>query len=110
MENDPPRILIFRHGRRSCAATCQINREGGAIIDICTTWYGLCSHCPYFTACPRVVTLTALQTAGAFVYTQDYRAVRTAQAAQPLYFVAASWLVVGTGELYAVVEWIPPAM
>ena len=25
-----------RPGRRSCAATCQITREGGAIIDICT--------------------------------------------------------------------------
>ena len=25
-------------------------------------------------------------------------------------FVAASWLVVGTGELFAVVEWIPVAM
>ena len=45
-----------------------------------------------------------------FVYTHDYRAVRTVQAAQPLYFVAASWLVVGTGEFYAVVEWIPAAM
>ena len=39
-----------------------------------------------------------------------YRAVRTVQAAQPLSSVAASWLVVGTGEPYAVVEWIPPAM
>ena len=58
----------------------------------------------------RVVTLTALQTAGAFVCAPDYRAVCTVQAAQPLYFVAASWLVVGTGELYAVVEWIPRHM
>ena len=31
----------------------------------------------FFSACPRVVTLTALQTAGSF-------AVRTVQAAQPL--------------------------
>ena len=31
-------------------------------------------------------------------------------AAQPLQFVAARWLVVETGELYAVVEWIPAAM
>ena len=30
-----PAILIFRHGRRSCDATCQVTREGGAIIDIC---------------------------------------------------------------------------
>ena len=42
--------------------------------------------------------------------THDYRAVRTAQAAQPLKLVAASWLVVATGELYAVVEWIPATM
>ena len=34
----PPRI--FRYGRRSCAATCQITREGGAIIDICTVVFG----------------------------------------------------------------------
>ena len=35
MGNDPPQFSIFRHGRRSCAATCQITREDGAIIDIC---------------------------------------------------------------------------
>ena len=29
----PP--AIFRHGRSSCAGTCLITREGGAIIDIC---------------------------------------------------------------------------
>ena len=29
----PP--AIFRHGRRSCAATRQITREDGAINDIC---------------------------------------------------------------------------
>ena len=66
--------------------------------------------CSCFTACPRVVTLTALQTAGAFVCAHDYRAVRTVQTAQLLQFVADSWLVVGTGELYAVVGWIPAAM
>ena len=36
----PPAILIFRHGRRSCAATCQINREAGAIIDFCMVFFG----------------------------------------------------------------------
>ena len=35
MVNDPPQASIFRHGRRSYDATCQITREGGAIIDIC---------------------------------------------------------------------------
>ena len=40
MGNDPPQVSIFRHGRRSCAATCQITREGGAIIDICTAVFG----------------------------------------------------------------------
>ena len=29
----PP--AIFRLGRRSCAGTCQITREDGAIIDTC---------------------------------------------------------------------------
>ena len=38
--NDPPQISIFRHERRSCAATCQITREGGAIIDICFVAFG----------------------------------------------------------------------
>ena len=38
--NDPPQISIFRHGGRSCAATCQITREGGAIIDICLVVFG----------------------------------------------------------------------
>ena len=82
MGNDPPQISIFRHGRRSCAATCQVTREDGAIIDICKVvfWF----DCSSFTACPRVVTLPALQTAGAFVCAHDYRAVRTVQATQPL--------------------------
>ena len=34
----PP--AIFRHGRRSFAATCQITREGGATIDICFVVFG----------------------------------------------------------------------
>ena len=38
MRNDPPQFSIFRHGRRSCSATCQITREDGAIIDICV-WF-----------------------------------------------------------------------
>ena len=38
--NDPPQFSIFRHGRRSCSATCQITWEGGAIIDICTMFFG----------------------------------------------------------------------
>ena len=40
MGNDPPQFSIFRHGRRSCAATCQITREGGAIIDVCIVVFG----------------------------------------------------------------------
>ena len=32
----PP--AIFRHGSRSCPATCQITREDGAIIDIYIMW------------------------------------------------------------------------
>ena len=36
----PPQFSIFRHGRRSCAATCQLTREGGAIIDICFGVFG----------------------------------------------------------------------
>ena len=107
MGNDPPQFSIFRHGRRSRAATCQITGEDGAIIDICKMVLGSIA---LFSLHARVVTLTALQTAGAFVCAHDYRAVRTVQAAQPMWFVAASWLVVGTGELYAVGEWIPATM
>ena len=40
MGNDPPQFSIFRHGRRGCDATCQITREGGAIIDICIVVFG----------------------------------------------------------------------
>ena len=40
MENDPPQFSIFRRGRRSCAATCQMTREDGAIIDICLVVFG----------------------------------------------------------------------
>ena len=40
MGNDPPQFSIFRHGRRSCAATCHITREDGAIIDICMVVFG----------------------------------------------------------------------
>ena len=36
----PPAFSIFRHGRSSCAATCQITREGGAIIDIYIVVFG----------------------------------------------------------------------
>ena len=70
------------HGRRSCAATCQITREGGAIIDICFFLFLvrlLLIHCM-----PAGRRSDALQTAGAFVYTHDYRAVHTVQAAQLL--------------------------
>ena len=35
MGDDPPQLSIFRYGRCSCAATCQITRENGAIMDIC---------------------------------------------------------------------------
>ena len=40
MGNEPPPFSTFRHGRRSCAATCQITREDGAIIDICMVVFG----------------------------------------------------------------------
>ena len=36
----PPHFSMFRDRRRSCAATCQINREDGAIIDICMVVFG----------------------------------------------------------------------
>ena len=42
----PPQFSIFRHGRRSCAATCQITREDGAIIDIRMVVFGsIALHC-----------------------------------------------------------------
>ena len=59
-----------------------ITREGGAIIDI--LYGGFWFDCSCFTARPRVVTLTVLQTASAFGCAHGYRAVRTVQAAQPL--------------------------
>ena len=34
----PP--AMFRHGRRGCAATCQITRDDGAIIDIGMVVFG----------------------------------------------------------------------
>ena len=80
MGDDPPQFSIFRRGRRSCAATCQITREDGG--DICKVFFWF--DCSFFTAPPRVVTLTALQIAGAFVCAHDYRAVRTVQVAKPL--------------------------
>ena len=42
MGNDPPQFSIFKHGRRSCSATCQIPREGRVIIDtgICIVVFG----------------------------------------------------------------------
>ena len=41
MGNDPPQFSIFTHRRSSCAATCQITRDEGAIIDICMVWWFL---------------------------------------------------------------------
>ena len=41
MGNDPQQFPMFRHGRRSCAATCQITREDGAIIAMYTVVFGL---------------------------------------------------------------------
>ena len=61
---------IVRHGNRSCAATCQITREDVAIIDICMVFLGTFALF-LFTASPRVVTLTALQTTGGFVCAHD---------------------------------------
>ena len=38
--DDSPQFSIFRNGRRSFAATCQITREDGATIDICLVVFG----------------------------------------------------------------------
>ena len=74
---------FFRQGRRSCAETCQITREDGAVIDICILVF-FRSIARFFTARSRVVALTALQTAGAFVCARDFCAVHTVHAAEPL--------------------------
>ena len=58
----------------------KLGKTGLSLIFVWLFWF----DCSFSTACPRVVTLTALQTAGAFVCAHDYRAVRTVQAAQPL--------------------------
>ena len=53
-----------------------ISRDDVAIIDIrLVVVFG--SIAPFFTSRPRVVTLAAFQTEGAFVCVHDYRAVFT---------------------------------
>ena len=84
MGNDPPQYPIFRRGRRSWAATCQITGEDGATIDICKVFVVSIALFSLHAHGSSLVTLTALQTAGAFICAHDYRAVRTVQAAQPL--------------------------
>ena len=81
MGNDLPPMYIIRHGRRSCAANYQITREGGAINDICMVVLVplLLFHCM-----PARRHSDSTPEAGAFVFTHDYRAVRTVQAVQPL--------------------------
>ena len=72
------RIISYATGATGhccCAATCQVTLERRG-----DHWYlynGFWFDCSVFKACPRVVTPTALQTAGAFVRAHDYRAVRT---------------------------------
>ena len=66
---------------QKCPSTCQITREDGAIIDFLLRFL---VRLLLFTACPRLVTLAALQATGTFVCPHDYRAVRTVQAAHPL--------------------------
>ena len=105
MGNDPPQFS----STGVVAAQQPVKKLGKTGRSLIFVWWFLV-RLLFFTACPRVVTLTALQTAGAFVDALDYRAVCTVQAAQPLYFVTASWSVVGTGGLCATFEWIPAAM
>ena len=79
--------------------------------------------CSFFTACLRVITLTALQAAGVFLScVHDYRAFCTVQAVLqtatiilPLYWysvVSSHEMVIcgNRGNSDAVVEWIPAAM
>ena len=40
MGNDPPQFSIFMHEHRSCAATCEITPEDGAIIGLCMVVFG----------------------------------------------------------------------
>ena len=42
----PRNFSIFRQGRRSCAATCQITREDGAILDVCKVVFGSIAFFP----------------------------------------------------------------
>ena len=69
----------------------KITREDGAIINIFKVvfWF----DCSFFTACPRVVNLTALQTAGTFVCAHDYRAARRYGAGSPTAVVCSRELV-----------------
>ena len=89
-----PRNVQFA-GTGVVAALQPVKKLGkaGAIVDICICvfWF----DCSCFTACPRVVTLSTLHTAGAFVcaHVYAYRAVRTVQAAQPLAVVCSRELI-----------------
>ena len=78
---------------QSCAAICQ---KHGAIIAI--FYDGLVSIAlSLFTACPRFVTLTALQTAAAVVCAHDYRAVRTLQTSPTLVVCSREQVGCGNG-------------
>ena len=58
-----------------CCTFCQTFQEGVAIVRM---YGGFGFDCSFFTACARVVTLTAPQTAGVFlsVFTATVRFVR----------------------------------
>lgn len=74
--NEPPAIIS---NAVSLCAYHKYLEKGLVFVDIVGGFGWICS---FFTACPRVVTLAALQTAAVFsLFFHDYRASRTVQTA-----------------------------
>ena len=68
-------------GRGSAACTFSDSPGNVAIVVDYYVYDGSWFDCSFFTACPRVITLTAFQTAGVFLScVYDYRSNCTVQA------------------------------
>ena len=76
MGNDLPQFL----GTTVVAALYILSDNSARRSDHLHLYGSFWFDCSFFTACPRVVTLTTLQTAGVFVCAHDYSAVRAVQA------------------------------
>ena len=84
-----------------CCTVC-VRQSGKRWRSLIFVWWFFRFDCSCFTACPRVVTLTAPQTSSVYLpdFSTTVRFVRCRQNSrqQSLYPGATSWLAVGTGE------------